>query len=93
MTETLAYGYSSERTQFALSNEYQYDSVWMVFKNLCILVLWKIVASALEGFIIPSLTELILRGPHNTATEYLRPLPYLREFWYENDSSTAVRLI
>ena len=26
MTDTLAYGYSSERTQSELSNEYQYDS-------------------------------------------------------------------
>ena len=27
MTETLAYGYSSERTQWELSNEYQHDMV------------------------------------------------------------------
>ena len=33
-----------------LSNEYQQDSVWMDFKNLCLLVLWKkVVALALEG--------------------------------------------
>ena len=49
MTETLAYGYSSERTQRELSNEYQNDRVWMVFKNLGVLVLWTKVASALEG--------------------------------------------
>ena len=49
MTETLAYGYSSESTQRELSNEYQYDRVWMVFKNLCILVLWMKVALAIEG--------------------------------------------
>ena len=33
MTETLAYGYSSESTQQALSNEYQHDRVQMVFKK------------------------------------------------------------
>ena len=49
MTETLAYGYSSESTQRELSNEYQHDRVWMVCNNLCILVLCTKVASALEG--------------------------------------------
>ena len=49
MTETLANGYSSESTQRGLSNEYQHDRVKMVFKNICILVLWAKVASALEG--------------------------------------------
>ena len=38
MTETLAYGYSSESTQRELSNEYPHDRVKMVFKNLCIIV-------------------------------------------------------
>ena len=50
MTETLAYGYSSERTQRELSNDYQHDRVQMVFKNLCIRVRWTKVALALEGF-------------------------------------------
>ena len=50
MTETLACGYSSESTQRELSDEYQNDRVWMIFKNLCMLVLWMKVASALEGF-------------------------------------------
>ena len=36
MTATLAHGYSSEGTQRELSNEYQHDRYWMVFKNLCI---------------------------------------------------------
>ena len=49
MTETLAYGYSSESAQRELCNEYQHDRVKMVFKNLCILVLWTKVDSALEG--------------------------------------------
>ena len=49
ITETLANGYSSESTQPELSKEYQHDRVWMVFKNLCLLVLWMGVASALEG--------------------------------------------
>ena len=52
MTETLANGYSSERSQRELSNEYQDDRVQMFFKNLCILnVLWRKVNSALEGSI------------------------------------------
>ena len=48
MTEILASGYSSESAPQEPSNEYQHDRVWVVFKNLCILVLWR-VASALEG--------------------------------------------
>ena len=48
MTETLAYGYSSEYTQRELSNQYQDDRVSMFFKNLTFLVLWTKV-SALEG--------------------------------------------
>ena len=51
MTETLAHVYSYESTQRELSNEYQEDRVWMVIKNLLILVLWTKVASALEGLI------------------------------------------
>ena len=49
MTETLAYGYSYESSQRELSNEYQHDRIQMVIKNLCILVLWVKVASALEA--------------------------------------------
>ena len=49
MTETLANGYSSESTRRELSNAYQHDRVWMAFKDLCLLVLWTQVASALEG--------------------------------------------
>ena len=45
----LANGYSSESAQQELSNEYQHDRVLMVLKNLCILVLWAKVATALEG--------------------------------------------
>ena len=33
MTETLAYGYSSEGTQRELSKEYQHDRVKMLFKK------------------------------------------------------------
>ena len=52
MTETLAYGYSSDNTQWELSNElYQHDRVKMVYKNISILVLWTKVASALEGLL------------------------------------------
>ena len=51
MTETLAHGCSSVSTEQELSNEYQQNRVLMVFKNLCILVLWMKVALVLEGFI------------------------------------------
>ena len=49
MTETLSHGYSCESTQRELSNEYQYDRVKMFFKNLCVIVHWTKVVSALEG--------------------------------------------
>ena len=49
MTETLAHRYSSESTQRELSNEYQHDRVYMFLKDLCVIVLWTKVASALEG--------------------------------------------
>ena len=49
MTQTGVHGYSSERTQGELPNEYQHDRCRMVFRNICILVLWAKVASALEG--------------------------------------------
>ena len=49
ITVTLANGYSSESSQRELSNVYQNDRVSMVFKNLCVLMLWTKVASALEG--------------------------------------------
>ena len=49
MTESLAHGCSSESTQWELSNEYQHDRVSMFHKNVCFLVLWTKVASALEG--------------------------------------------
>ena len=48
MTETLANGYSSERTQQELSNDYQRDSVKMVSNNLCVLVLLTKAALALK---------------------------------------------
>ena len=51
MTETLANGYSSESTHQELSNEYQDDMVSIIFKKICILMLWTKVASALEGLI------------------------------------------
>ena len=49
MTENVAYGYSTESAQRELSNEYQNDRVRMFSKNVCILVLWTNVASALVG--------------------------------------------
>ena len=35
--------------QRELSNEYQHDRVWMVFKDLCVFVLLTKVSSALDG--------------------------------------------
>ena len=55
MTENLADGYSSEGVQRELSNEYQHDRVKMVFKNICILVLWTKVPSVSEGLTLPML--------------------------------------
>ena len=45
----MAYGYLSERNQQELSNEYQHKRVQMVFKDLCVLLLWMKVAPALKG--------------------------------------------
>ena len=58
MTETLAYGYSSESALRELSNEYQHDRVWMFFKNLCICVLWTKVALALKGLMVDRLHNI-----------------------------------
>ena len=52
LSETLAQGYLSQNTHQELSNEYQHDRDEMVFKSLCVLVLWSKVASALEGLIV-----------------------------------------
>ena len=49
ITETLAHEYSFESTQREPSNEYQHDRVWIVFKNLCVFVLWTNASSALKG--------------------------------------------
>ena len=62
MTENQAHGYSYENAQGELSNEYQHDRVWMVFKNLCVLVLWTKVALALEGLIIGSRAITYISG-------------------------------
>ena len=62
MIETLANEYSSESSQWELSNEYQHDRVSMVFKNLCVLVLWTNVASALEGLINLSIARCTLNS-------------------------------
>ena len=71
MTETLANGYSYESTQWELSNEYQHDRVSMVFKNICFLVLWMKVASALEGL---SLSPLVPWQPYSSQ----------KQSWYHN---------
>ena len=49
MTETLAHWDSFESTQQELLNKYEHGRVWKVFKTLCVLVVRRKVASALEG--------------------------------------------
>ena len=49
MIETLVNGYSSESTSRELFNEYQHDMVQMFFKDFCVIVIWTMVAAALEG--------------------------------------------
>ena len=63
MIETLANGYSFESTQRELSNEYQHDRVLMVFKKICVLVLWMKVASALEGLSISCMKFFLKTKP------------------------------
>ena len=46
MTETIAKRYSSESTLEEQSNGYLQDSVHMVVKNLCLLVLWRKLATS-----------------------------------------------
>ena len=50
MTETVAYGYSTESTQWELSNDYQYYRMEMAFIICCNLVLWTKIVLALKGF-------------------------------------------
>ena len=52
MTETLGHGYSSESTLRDLDYPVNVNKIGfkMLFKNLCVLVLWMKVASAFKGF-------------------------------------------
>ena len=71
MIETLANGYKYESTQRELSNEYQHARVWLIFKNLCLLMVWKKVASALEG-----LSRLEARiDPRKTENAMIEEIP------------------
>ena len=60
MTETMTNGYSSDRTQRELSNEYQHDKVKMIFIFFCFFVHWMKVISAAEGLKPRSDTYLAL---------------------------------
>ena len=51
MTETLAYGYSSESTQRELSNEYQHEKGLYVLQQSFSFLFWMITASELEELI------------------------------------------
>ena len=76
MTETLAHGYSSERTQREVFNEYQHDRVWMVLKkSLCPCAVGEISLSIAIGRVSERCLEfqsLILL--HLECTHYLTPL-------------------
>ena len=62
VTETLAHGYSSESTQWELSNEYQYYRVKTGFKDFRVcLVLWTKVSSVSEGSNGPSGHSCIIK--------------------------------
>ena len=65
MTETLAYGYSSESTQPGLSKEYQYDMLKFVFKKICVFVLWPKVASTSEGLKVGKLFSICFSSEHS----------------------------
>ena len=58
MTQTLPHGYSSERTERELSDEYQHDRLKMDFKNTCVLVLCMKLALALGGLSLPVICPL-----------------------------------
>ena len=77
MTETLAYGYSSESTQQVLFNECQHDGVQMVFKNLCVLVLWTKVVLALEGLDV----SLVLSNQRCAEVTSIKMLSYYLGFF------------
>ena len=64
MTETLAYEYSSESTHRELSNEYQHDRVSMVYKNICVFVLWTKEASVFEGLTLTCRQLPIIKMPY-----------------------------
>ena len=70
MTVTMAYGYSSESTQRELSNEYQHDRVYNVFKTICVRILWTNVALALEA-----LTSTFVKHPKHIYILFL-PKPH-----------------
>ena len=88
-TEPLAHGYSFESTQRELSNEYQHDRLKIVFKNLCVFVLWPKVAlaSALEGSSADTgnlnylgLVYLRFHVAHGRQKLWSQIIPYIHEF-------------
>ena len=95
MTETLAHGYSSECSARTIQlipawqgldgsqNIWEYSA--MVFKNLCILVLWTKVASALEGFELCKSKSYSTGGVETVCdlqvNWYLRCISYLHLKW------------
>ena len=88
ITETLAYGYSYESTQWELSNEYQHDRVWLVFRNISVIVLWTKVASASEGLIWQVLENIWRRNIHQEST--YNPSWSHEYSYYDNNPTMAI---
>ena len=80
MTDILAHWFSSDSTQWELSNEYKHDRVWMVLKIFHVLVLRTKVAPALEGLRIPpeSVTWTTNTSENDLETE-IQFAKYLKE--------------
>ena len=88
MAETLASGYSSEKAQRELSNEYQHDRVWMVFKRFCILVLWTKVAPALEGLMVDFSSDRVIHLRRYFVDICSIPKLFLKVSHYPNNTSS-----
>ena len=67
MTETLAYGYSSENTRLKLCNKYTHGKFQMVSKDLCILMLSAKVALPVEELINEWINEGLKAHQHTKA--------------------------
>ena len=95
LTETLTHGYSSKSTQQELSNKYQHDRVWMIFKNILVFVLCTKVASALEGLNTYTTTCSAIPALFQEYPMYLQSRqfqPFLQGYANEFDLMRHIRL-